>query len=318
MTTLALRSRRSPVALQGLPWTVLRLHRAALLVWSAFVVACVAGIVWLNAFTAHSVRAAQADRASSGTLRYSEPMGWIGTFIHYSPWVVAAYAAGALIGRELENGTAQLAWTQSVSPARWLAAKLAVPAAVLTLGGAVLIVAFRWGWAAHRDLMGDNWTFSDAFMARGPLIVAYTLCALAIGTLTAIVLRRALPALGVSLALLSVLNFLLTGFRWHLWPALTRTAKVGDVFTLPDSALTLEWGGITTPGAREEGAFCFDSDAPADLKRCMTENHLTSTYVTYHPASHFWPLHLMETGIVLAVTAAATSAAFWLLRRRTA
>jgi hypothetical protein len=36
-----------------------------------------------------------------------------------------------------------------------------------------------------------------------------------------------------------------------------------------------------------------------------------------HPASHFWPLQLVETGIVLAVAALATAAAFALLRRRT-
>ncbi|WP_234441807.1 hypothetical protein [Streptomyces sp. WM6386] len=38
---------------------------------------------------------------------------------------------------------------------------------------------------------------------------------------------------------------------------------------------------------------------------------------TYHPQSHFWPLHLVETGIVLTVTALATAAAFLLLARRT-
>ncbi|WP_328781827.1 hypothetical protein OHT68_25010 [Streptomyces canus] len=36
------------------------------------------------------------------------------------------------------------------------------------------------------------------------------------------------------------------------------------------------------------------------------------------PPSHFWPLHLVETGVVLTVTALATTAAFRLLRRRTA
>ncbi|MGX1475723.1 UNVERIFIED_CONTAM: hypothetical protein RKD50_004531 [Streptomyces canus] len=36
------------------------------------------------------------------------------------------------------------------------------------------------------------------------------------------------------------------------------------------------------------------------------------------PPSHCWPLHLVETGIVLTVTALATTAAFWVLRRRTA
>lgn len=37
-----------------------------------------------------------------------------------------------------------------------------------------------------------------------------------------------------------------------------------------------------------------------------------------HPASHYWPLQLVETGIVLALTALACWACFALLRRRTA
>lgn len=45
---------------------------------------------------------------------------------------------------------------------------------------------------------------------------------------------------------------------------------------------------------------------------------MTGFFSTYHPASHFWPLQLMETGIVLAITATATTTAFVLLRRRTA
>ena len=35
---------------------------------------------------------------------------------------------------------------------------------------------------------------------RGPDLVAYGLCALAVGALVALLLRRALPALGVSVA----------------------------------------------------------------------------------------------------------------------
>ncbi|MCZ7459444.1 hypothetical protein [Streptomyces sp. WMMC940] len=35
-----------------------------------------------------------------------------------------------------------------------------------------------------------------------------------------------------------------------------------------------------------------------------------------HPPSHFWPIQLVETGIVLALAAVATYAAFRVLRRR--
>lgn len=48
-----------------------------------------------------------------------------------------------------------------------------------------------------------------------------------------------------------------------------------------------------------------------------TGTDLRKVTVTYHPHSHFWPLQLVETGLLLALTAAATGACHLLLRRRT-
>ena len=319
MSSLALKAHRSRLAPKGLPWTVLRLHRTALIVWGAFVMATLATLAWTVWITADTALKEQAyclnhsPCSVPASLHYSERIGYVATAACYSFLAVAAFAGGALIGRELENGTARLAWTQSVSPVRWLAAKLAVPALLITLSGTVLVVAFRWAWSAHPGLVED-WTSQDVFVARGPLMVAYALCALALGALTALVLRRALPALGVSLALVFALNFVLTRLRWDLWPTLTRTQGPGGPALFPDSSVGTQWGAITTSGAHKEGFFCLGSDRA----RCLAKEGLTSTYVKYHPASHFWPLHLVETGIVLAVAAAATAAAFWLLRRRTA
>ncbi|WP_405871456.1 hypothetical protein [Streptomyces sp. NBC_00005] len=276
----------SSLALKGLPRSVLRLHRAALIVWAAFILAAVGYLVWLTEITADSVRerisaCAHTEgfcRAALASTDYSGPMGWISTVAYYSFWAVAAWAGAALIGRELESGTARLAWTQNVSPTRWLAAKLALPALVLVLGGTLFVVVFRWAWSANRDLMGDDWTFNDVFAARGPALVAYGLCALAIGTLTALLLRRALPALAISVTVMIVLNRYLESHRPGLWPAATRTSATG----FPTS---------NGPWPTDDG--------------------------TYHPASHFWPMNLVETGILLTITALATTAAFVVLRRRT-
>ncbi|MEU6357385.1 hypothetical protein ABZ896_50170 [Streptomyces sp. NPDC047072] len=198
---------------RGMVWTVLRLHRTALIVWTAFVLACVGYLVWLTEVTAGSVHETLAACPRDGSLcgvgalhSYSGAMGWISTFFYYGFWAVAAWAGGALIGRELESGTARLAWTQHVTPTRWLAVKLTLPALAIVLGGAVFVPVYRWAWAAHRDLMGDGWAFPDVFAARGPAVVAYGLCALAVGTLTALLIRRSLPALGVSVAVMIVLN----------------------------------------------------------------------------------------------------------------
>ncbi|MEU9170956.1 hypothetical protein AB0D34_24650 [Streptomyces sp. NPDC048420] len=270
------------IAPKGLTWTVLRLHRTALIVWAVFVLACVGYLVWLTEVTADSVYAAQAVcRSHSGSFcglmesrAYRESMSWISTFFYYSFWAVAAWAGGSLIGRELESGTARLAWTQHVTPTRWLAVKLAVPALLIVLGGAVFVPVYRWAWSAHRDLMGDDWSFPDVFAARGPAVVAYGLCALAVGALAALLLRRSLPALGVSVAAMIVLNQYIERHREDFWPT------VGNGWP------------------------------PQDLWQTRAG--------TYHTPSQFWPMHLVETGIILTITALATTAAFRLLRRRTA
>jgi hypothetical protein len=271
MTAAAELPRTGPTRAR-LPRLVLRLHRTALIVWSVFVLGAVGGLVWLTEVRADVVR---AELKSCPVLtRYCDPLygpssdyagylSWISTLAYYSFWGVAAWAGASLIGRELESGTARLAWTQGVTPTRWLTVKLAVPALVLTIGGTLFVFVFRWAWAAHRDLVTGDWTFNDAFAARGPALVAWSLCALAVGTLTALLLRRSLPALAVSVAVMITLNQYMEKHRTDLWPK--KPSSGGE-----------------------------------------------------HPASHFWPMNLIETGILLTIAALTTTAAFWTLRRRTA
>ncbi|MEU9243870.1 hypothetical protein [Streptomyces sp. NPDC048385] len=277
-----------PPAGGGLPRTVLRLHRAALLTWTVFVVGVSGWLAWLTKVTAY-------DPGSKGPscydvcvdgFSYPVQLSWAGDLIGYGFVGVAAFAGGALIGRELESGTARLAWTQGVTPVRWLAAKLALPALAVTVGGTVLSLVFRWAFAAHPDLSWENWTWAIAFTARGPLLVAYALCALAVGTLTALWLGRALAALGTAAGAMWLFSAVLTYYRPYLWPALTRTGP--HAFDLPDGT----W--LVSEGSNSHGRFA-----------------------TYHPASHYWPLHLTETAIVLTVAVLATLLSFRLLKHRT-
>jgi hypothetical protein len=310
----------------GTARTVLRLHRAALLVWSLAVVGFTGSLVWLTEVSADEARARQeaCDRAGQDwcdvtfdVVGFSEPVGWIGLLTAHAFLAVAAFAGGALIGRELESGTARLAWTQGVTPVRWLTAKLAVPALVVTAGAAVLVLVFRWAWAANEDLLFTEWAEESVFVARGPVMVAYALCALAVGTLTALLLRRALPALGVSVAATWLLGRVLADHRVSLWPSVTRRSASGEVAT-PDRAWQLDSGALVH-GRPAPGVAHWECDGtPAELKRCLDDLGVTGFYTTYHPESHFWPLQLVETGIVLAVAALAAAAAFAVLRRRTA
>ncbi|WP_046732848.1 hypothetical protein [Streptomyces humi] len=285
-------SAASPAAGRGLPRTVLRLHRPALLTWALFVTGTCGWLVWLTEVGAK-------DPAMQGLpcmdacdrpyllVDYPTQMNWAVILINYAFVGVAAFAGGALIGRELESGTAQLAWTQGVTPVRWLAAKLALPAAALTVGATALVLVFRWAFAAHPELLWtQHWASADVFAARGPLIAAYALCALAVGTLTALLLGRTLAALGVAAGAMWLFAAVLTYYRAYLWPTVRRTGPRS--LDLPDDVWQVT-GGRNTHGY----------------------------FATYHPPAHYWPLHLTETAIVLTVAALATLLSFRLLRHRT-
>ncbi|MFE5895495.1 hypothetical protein ACFQ6E_42175 [Streptomyces sp. NPDC056462] len=295
---------RTPRGPRGLVWTVLRVHRTALVFWALALLATTAVLIWMYVI---------GDEARKGNVPCMTPArdgfpgcasiesitvddvyaGWIETItsaLTYTILPVAAWAGGALVGRELESGTARLAWTQSVTPTRWLAAKLAVPAVLLATGTGGLVLLNNWARGdGDPGLVGD-WYNADAFIGTGPTAVGYALAGLALGALAGLLLRRALAGAGVGFLAALVLCGVLERFREDLWPALTRTAT--GRLDMPRSALVMTRDETTTDGVR----------------------HIR---VTYHPESHYWPIQYVETGILLAVAAAATLAAFWLLRRRT-
>ncbi|GDY84745.1 hypothetical protein SAVCW2_39440 [Streptomyces avermitilis] len=159
-TTLATPRRRTLPGPRGLVWTVLRLHRTALWIWLAFVTGTAGLLLWLYG------PGATAAQQAFDTYGYYVPGGLNSTkeayddlfyrpatLISVATFVVPLFAGGALIGRELETGTAQLAWTQSVSPARWLAARLAVPALLIATGTGLLVALYRLLWSAHNGLL---------------------------------------------------------------------------------------------------------------------------------------------------------------------
>ena len=101
-----------------------------------------------------------------------------------------------------------------------------------------------------------------------------------------------------------------------LWPAATATGRAA--LRLPHGPLVLEHGAVDGDGERlSNNMACVGTDSAAALGRCMRADGLTDFWTTYQPESHFWPLQLVETGLLLAVAGLATAAAFALLRRRT-
>ncbi|MGY1498989.1 ABC transporter permease [Streptomyces sp. QTS52] len=327
--TAALAAPERPAAqrtgrLHGLTWTLLRVHRSALWFWLLYVVVVAGVLLWTygpgtNAAMDELVRSGCRDGGmpnlgcdTLGPLgsRWDSGVVLGSLLVFFAPFLIAAWAGASLIGRELEDGTAQLAWTQSVSPARWLAAKLAVPAVLITAGMLLLTVLHRLMWAAGSELRQGNfnWYDSQIFEPNGTLATAYALAGLAVGVLAGMALRRSLPALGVGVVAIGIVVQQFQSLRPHLWPAETRQSPGG----FPDEGgMTVAKGSYTSTGARIPDLFCDDRAA------CIARNDVAGVYRDYHPASHFWPLQLMETGILLALATVAALIAFALLKRRT-
>ncbi|GAA4045103.1 ABC transporter permease [Streptomyces shaanxiensis] len=307
---------------RGLLWAMLRLHRWALWFWALLVAVGAGALLWaygpgLDAAwseyrTLHCDPGLGCDSQGPAYTMYDTAVG-IGTgILGLAPFLTAAWAGAALIGRELENGTAQLAWTQSVSPARWLAAKLAVPAALVCSGMLVLTLLHRTLWSADGQLraaMGSrSWYGGTTFEANGTVATSYTLLGLAVGVLAGLLQRRALPALGTAVVGLALITTVLGTLRPYLWPLETLTHKHEYP---PYIGMVVDEGALTSTGARLPDPTCVDDT------KCLAEHDIVGFYRDYHPSSHFWPLQLVETGIVLALAALAVVIAFRLLKRRT-
>ncbi|MFJ3663656.1 ABC transporter permease [Streptomyces sp. NPDC090119] len=306
-------------------WTFL-LHRWALIVWAALVVVIGGLLLW-----AAGPLADEEDRAwhrLEACRRFSTcaiDMGsysTVYTFLTYAmmllPFVVAAWAGATLTARELESGTALMAWTQGVTPVRWLAVRLALPAAVLTAGATLLVALHRSAWGALEDRPDRRpaWWAPFTFHANGPTIVVACLTALAVGTLTGLLVRRTLAALGISVA---VSALLFGGAHWlmpYLWPPVTEVTGFRDGYAGEFSGVEVAHGMVTRTGAHVPTPEC-TGHLRMPCEQLYAQQGGTGLFSEFHPASHYWPLQLTTSAVLLVVTALLTAASFAVLRRRT-
>ncbi|MFD9929791.1 hypothetical protein ACFWZK_27110 [[Kitasatospora] papulosa] len=317
-------------ALRGPARVVVRQHRWTLWIAGGLALLTVAGLIALALRSAHvaevfAASECRTDGADGNRECMQVARNYLDSMAQYRhlfddvavaltalPVIASSFVAGPLIARELESGTFRLSWTQSVSPARWLAAKLAVPAVLLLSGTAVLSFVLQWAQSQADNPYGSEWYSPQIFAGTGILPFAYLLLGLCAGALIGILVRRTLLALTLSVLVTGAVGVAFAGLRAHLWPPSTVSGTSLDV---RENIWWVETGHLTGTGERLSQDVCADV-AESARARCFADNDITGHYLDYHPASHFWPLQLVETGILLALAAVAVTVAFRLLRRR--
>ncbi|MET8844555.1 ABC transporter permease [Streptomyces rubiginosohelvolus] len=316
----------APTTLRGPVRVLLRVHRKALWAGAALLVIGIGIVVALRIWMASSkVRCADGDTTRCGDDIYVSSYAHTSTETFLADGggvllllagLIGVFVAGPLIARELESGTFRLAWAQSVSPARWLAARLAAPATLAVIGLTVLVIVYRWGlWSlrAGPNSPGPRWHAEGVFPGTGPAILGYALLAVAVGALCGVVVRRTLLSMSVAALSLGAVAVCLGQRRYELWPSAFRQSD--EVMNYDRGDWPIESGMLTTSGEKLYWQDCFEADMTQGAEACMRGRGGIGYFAEYHPDSHYWPLQLVETGILLALAALAVFAAFRVLRR---
>jgi hypothetical protein len=124
---------------------------------------------------------------------------FLADFLLVVPALIGIFWGAPLIARELEAGTFRLAWTQSITRKRWLAAKLGVVGLASIAVAALLSLMVTW-WSNPFDRVNAD-RFSPAmFGERGITPVGYAAFAFVLGVTAGVLIRRTLPAMAGTLA----------------------------------------------------------------------------------------------------------------------
>jgi hypothetical protein len=178
-----------------------------------------------------------------------------------------------------------------------------------------------------------------AFDAHGITPLGYAAFAFTLGVTTGVVLRRAVPAMAVTLAIFAAAQVAMPlWIRPHLFPPDHTTAAISSFTALPTQigpngtfafgvdylpsqpgAWILSAGAVNVAGqpVSTSPAACVSSalaGSPA-WTPCLT-SHGIRIAITYQPTSRYWAIQRTETAIYLALALALTGYCFWRLGRR--
>ncbi|HET7015395.1 MAG TPA: hypothetical protein VFI65_15870 [Streptosporangiaceae bacterium] len=327
-------------------WVTWRMHRtpvlAAAAALAAFAVLLLVTGLQISSDYHGALRTCAATRTCgdlASTLNLANPADILVSLSIAVPALLGMFWGAPMVAREFEAGTSQFAWMQSVTRIRWLAVKtgwLLVAAAIW--GGAVAALV-TW-WSGPENAVSLDRFNPNVFDVQGIVPVGYALFAVALGLAVGTIVRRILPALAITLGVFVALRVVIANLvRPHFLHALTLAQRVGAT-AVPKGAywqLTtgiLNASGATVPrignaliglgnvslSAAAVPAACrrFAGDAhPQGMAPCLNAQGYRQ-YLTYQPASHYWPFQFIETGIFAALAAALIAVTFAIVRRRDA
>jgi hypothetical protein len=323
-----------------------------MLIFAAVVAAVAMFLIWTGLdirsnFDSLGIAGCLANDGASGTceqaiMSFSDRVNDVtnlANWLVFFPALTGILVAAPLV-LDLEHGTYRLAWTQGVTRTRWLALKIVMGLAILTVVSLVLVVIWRWWgkplFSTDEQLVMNQWD-GTIFDSRA-VLVSYTIFAFALCVAAGTVFRRSIAAFGIALVgFVGVRVLIESKFRENfltplksITDAMTPRGDFGRGVWIIRSGPSDKYGHVlpwNDPVVQE----CFGmkrvlAEAPSPEQvsaamdaqtRCIQDHDLYMTTV-YHPASRFWIFQGIESAIFLGLSAILLAITFYWVTRRIA
>jgi len=186
------------------------------------------------------------------------------------------------------------------------------------LAALMLMILLIWWYSPISQLYGS---FNQVvFDFSGPVLIASTVMALALGIFAGTLTRRTTPAIFLTIVLILAIRIPIEfGLRPNYEPQITVTWPLAQENNPPITLGKQDWnlgqGFLDAQGNKTNSIRCYGSQLQTPLQ-CMQADGYRGHYLSYQPADRFWTFQWIETGIYLAFTLLALGATFYLVKRR--
>jgi hypothetical protein len=254
------------------------------------------------------------------------------------PCLLGVFWGGPLVAREIETGTGQFAWMQSVPRSRWLAVTVGWLLLAAALWGGAVSALVTW-WSSPVNALEQQNFQAAQFDIQGIVPIGYAVFAVALGIAAGALLRRTLPAMAVTLVVFTVVRLVISeDFRSHY---LTPVTKIFS-FRQPPALTGSYWlvsSGLVGPNGRVpspvggahltvDGVAINPAGLPSACRNLVFQHSLSlfscltargyHAFISYQPASRYWTFQGIETGIFVLLAAVLIAVAAIVVLRRDA
>jgi hypothetical protein len=263
-------------------------------------------------------------------------VGFVSLIVLASPVLAGLFLGAPMVAAEFEAGTTQFAWMQGITRGRWLAVKAGWLLLAAAAWGGVLAALTTW-WASPTNAEHGSEFYPGRFDVLYLVPVAYAVFAMALGICAGALIRRTVPAMAVTLGGFIAARVAVTLWvRPHYLSAVTVTRSL-TARIQPSGSFWLISQGARNPAGQliagpQDQVAAFGVAVRSLPKACAglakPTGGLTSTcraaltgfrsFVTYQPASRFWPFQGIETAVFVVLAAILLAVTAVVLIRRDA